>query len=401
MKIVIISQFFFESMGYTENILPKYLSKLGHEVIVISSNSHASDKNQDYASNYGAFLGDSEQPIGQTQQDGFLLKRLEGYSVAGYVGLKNLRSEVNQLKPDIVQFIQVSGISNYSMLLTPFNFSYAVFTECHQHASIAKNFNSGEGIRGYIDQFWYRITRSIPTLASHTRVEKCFAISPDCEIIANKLYGVPVKKIVPLSLGTDTEVFHPATSQIQKTRRKELRTSLGVTDDQILVVYTGRFTQNKNPLILAKAIEILHKNSQKFKALFVGSGEQQDAIIGSKGCQVMSFQQHGKLAQLYRASDVGIWPREESMSMLDASSSGLPLIVSNKMGDLERILGNGLTYEEGNIGSLVEALNRMESKSLRDEMSQMGVEKMIKSYSWIEHAKTRLEYYETAISSQR
>ena len=37
MKIVLISQFFSEGMGYTENILPKYLSKLGHEAIVISS----------------------------------------------------------------------------------------------------------------------------------------------------------------------------------------------------------------------------------------------------------------------------------------------------------------------------------------------------------------------------
>ena len=400
MKIVIISQFFFESMGYTENILPKYLSKLGHEVIVISSNLHAPEKSQDYASNYEDFLGDSVQPTGESYQDGFLLKRLEGYSVGGYLGLKNLRSEVNQLKPDIVQFIQVTGISNYSMLLNPLNFPYAVFTECHQHASIAKNIESGKGLRGYIDQFWYRFTRSLPTRISHIRVKCCFAISPDCEIIANKLYGVPVKKITPLSLGTDTEVFYPATSKAEKAQRSQIRASLGVTDEEILVVYTGRLTQNKNPLILARAIGILHKNSQKFKAVFIGSGEQTDRIIKSKGCQVMGFQPHGKLAQLYRAADVGVWPREESMSMLDAAASGLPLIVSNKMGDLDRISGNGLTYDEGDICSLVETLNRMESKIMRDGMSKIGVKKMINSYSWNEHAKTRLVYYEAAKSSQ-
>ena len=34
------------------------------------------------------------------------------------------------------------------------------------------------------------------------------------------------------------------------------------------------------------------------------------------------------------------------MSMLDAASSGLPLIVSDEIGELDRIKGNGFTYKD-------------------------------------------------------
>jgi len=138
MKIVLISQFFSEGMGYTENILPKYLSKLGHEVTVIASDLQVYGNSQSYTDNYASFLGDAKCSIGESQQDGFVLHRLESYSIAGYVGLKKLGYQIKRLQPDIIQFIQVAGINNFSTLLSPFKLHSAVFTECHQHASISK-----------------------------------------------------------------------------------------------------------------------------------------------------------------------------------------------------------------------------------------------------------------------
>ena len=48
---------------------------------------------------------------------------------------------------------------------------------------------------------------------------------------------------------------------------------------------------------------------------------------------------HRQLSAHYRAADIGIWPRQESMSMIDAASSGVPLIVSDKIGEPERVEG--------------------------------------------------------------
>ena len=40
MRIVSVTQFFSKGSGYTENMLPKFLSKLGHEVLVLTSDLH-------------------------------------------------------------------------------------------------------------------------------------------------------------------------------------------------------------------------------------------------------------------------------------------------------------------------------------------------------------------------
>jgi len=90
MKIVFIPQFFSNGMGYTENILPKYLSNLWHEVVVVASDLQVYDNTRDYASNYERFLGSARCEKGDYMQEGFILHRLQHYSINNYIGLKGL-----------------------------------------------------------------------------------------------------------------------------------------------------------------------------------------------------------------------------------------------------------------------------------------------------------------------
>ena len=63
------------------------------------------------------------------------------------------------------------------------------------------------------------------------------------------------------------------------------------------------------------------------------------------------------------------------MSMLDAASSGLPLIVSDEIGELDRIKGNGFTYKDKNVASLVSVLSKLSDKSLRKKLGIIGRKK--------------------------
>ena len=256
MKIVLISQFYSPEMGYTENILPKYLSKLGHEVIVISSDLQVYGNSKDYEQNYGAFLGDAKCPVGQFHQDGFMLYRLPHFSISGYIVLKGLSSLLRRLQPDILQFIQVAGVNNFITLINPFAQKYPTFTECHQHASIAKDISSRRNLSHYIKHLTYKLTRTFPSYLAHKNVEKCFSVSPDCQEVAKTLYGVPINKTVILPLGTDTDLFHPCETIDENEERENIRSSFGINNEDIMVVYTGRFSKKKNPLILVH----LHQN---------------------------------------------------------------------------------------------------------------------------------------------
>ena len=89
--------------------------------------------------------------------------------------------------------------------------------------------------------------------------------------MANKFYGVPLRKLKLQSLGTDTELFRPPSTPEDMAARGKLRADLGFAEDAIVCVYTGRFTADKNPLTLAHAVERLAAGDARFCSLFVKS----------------------------------------------------------------------------------------------------------------------------------
>ncbi len=89
MKIVILSNWFSERMGYIENCLPKALAKQGHEVHVISSTAQVYYNSPDYKNVYEPFLGKNIQEVGVKQVDGYTLHRIPFIDLDNKVCLKN------------------------------------------------------------------------------------------------------------------------------------------------------------------------------------------------------------------------------------------------------------------------------------------------------------------------
>jgi glycosyltransferase involved in cell wall biosynthesis len=199
---------------------------------------------------------------------------------------------------------------------------------------------------------------------------------------------VPGSKVKILSLGADTETFHPVGSELERSARRELRTSLGFTEDDIVCVYTGRFSRDKNPLVLAKAIDALSDVAPQFKGLFIGDGVQRAEIEACRNTTVVPFMTHRRLSEHYRAADIGVWPRQESMSMIDAAASGVPLVVSDRMGEPDRVIGNGRMYVEDDVASLAEALRSFTSPDQRQTFGEAGRQKMLDGFNWTTFAQT-------------
>jgi spore coat protein SA len=238
----------------------------------------------------------------------------------------------------------------------------------------------------------------LPTSLASLAVEKCYAIAPDCLEVARRWYGVSLKKLVLQSLGTDIDHFHPVSSDADRAARAERRSELGYGDLDIVAIYTGRLTDAKNPAALAGAVDRLSVNPLNIKGLFVGEGGQQTAIENSVNCQVLPFVKHEYLADLYRAADIAVWPTQESMSMLDAASTGLPLIVSNKVGEADRVSGNGKTYLEGSIDDLAQVLSSLASSTEREALGRIGRDKMLRDFSWRTIAESLERDYQRQIN---
>jgi len=377
-----VSAFYSEGMGYSENSLPKALASLGHEVHVVTSDLNVYGNDPGYNQTYRSFLGEAKQPLGTFDSVGYKVHRLKSVNAFGYIYIKNLRRMIVELSPDIVQVTEIASLNTFKLaLLKPF-FKFKLYTESHQHLSVVKPYVINPKLN-ILKNIIYKLTRTLPSYLASLLIEKCYAIAPDCVEVANKYYGVPISKIKLQPLGTDTILFHPLLTEQDKNKREEIRLSLGLKENDILCIYTGRFTKDKDPLILAKAVDNLSRSGHNFYSLFIGEGVQKTEIEAQNNAKILEFMRHVELADFYRASDIGVWPKQESMSMLDAASTGLPLVVTDSIGEFKRVDGNGYVYQDGSIDDLAEKLLNMANRSLRDQMGRNGAVKMKESYSWI------------------
>jgi glycosyltransferase involved in cell wall biosynthesis len=387
LRIAIVSAFYSEGMGYSENCLPKALVGLGHDVHVVASTFNVYGNESLYDETYRDFLGPRELAPGVTRVDGYQVHRLAANLVSGYVSMKGLLAKIGELSPHIVHSIEIASLQTFALAMKKPFARYKLFCETHQTMSVLKPYMK-QAKGAWLKKAAYRMTRTLPTYLASLAVEKCYAVTPDCGEVAARFYGVPRSKLRLLSLGTDTDLFHPAESVSDRAAKRELRELLGFRDDDIVCIYTGRFSRDKNPLLLARAIDALTDTDPQFKGLFVGEGVQGDAIAACRNTTIVPFMTHQKLARHYRASDVAVWPRQESMSMLDAASSGLPLVVSNKIGEPQRMSGNGKVYEENTVASLRDVLRTFASAEERRSYGTAGRRKMLDGFSWARFARS-------------
>src|SRR5439155_8113458 len=272
-RIAIVSAFYSEGMGYSENCLPKSLVGLGHDVHVVASTYNVYGNEPLYDETYRDFLGPRELAPGATMVDGYQVHRLAANLVSGYVSMKGLLAKIGELAPHIVHSIEIASLQTFALAMKKPFARYKLFCETHQTMSVLKPYMK-QAKGAWFKKAAYRMTRTLPTYLASLAVELCYAVTPDCGEVAARFYGVPRSKLKLLSLGTDTDVFHPAESAPDQAARGALRTSLGFGDQDIVCVYTGRFSNAKNPLVLAKAIDALFDTKPTFKGLFIGDGSQ-------------------------------------------------------------------------------------------------------------------------------
>jgi glycosyltransferase involved in cell wall biosynthesis len=315
--------------------------------------------------------------------------------IAGYSRIVGLGDKLNCLRPDVVQTTTPIGWNTLQAARYKLKLGYKLFTGNHHHASVFPLAQKPDGLSK--ERMSCFIKRTVPGRMVGLVTEKCYAITSDCADVAIRFFGVPSQKVEVCPLGVDMDLFNLAFLDSGQQERATLRRHLGFADTDIVCIYTGRFTDDKNPLLLAQAIDELVRRGEPFRGLFVGNGPQVERIKTCRASVIHPFVDVKELPQLFRAADIGVWPAQESMSMLDAAACGLPIVVNHTMSAPERIEGNGLTYRLNDQRDLAAVLLRLRDKSLRTQMGTAGAEKMRSQYSWRAVAERRLQDYEISL----
>jgi glycosyltransferase involved in cell wall biosynthesis len=398
LRIVVLCEQFSEGMGYAENLLPKALAALGHDVHVVSSNAQVYADDPFYADVYGRFLGQAYVDCGVKMVDGFHLHRHRLRRIWRRLRhIDGLARHLGALRPHVVQSFASITLTTVEAALYSMRYGYKFFTGNHTVASVYP------AARHFAEMPWpsrlrIRLADTAPGFVAASRITTCYAATVDAADIAVRFFGVPPAKVKLQPLGVDTDRFAPASGPAADGARVARRRSIGVANDELLCIYTGRFTVDKGPLVLAQAVERLVDEGIPARALFIGHGPQGDEIAKCRGALVREFMPSSELPDWYRAADVGVWPRQESISMLDAAACGLPIVISDRVQARERVDGNGLTYVEESVPDMMHVLKQLADPALRDRLGRAGAQKILEQFSWMAIARQRVADYEAALN---
>lgn len=399
MKIAIVQNCFSERMGYSDYFVNKYSAKAGHDVHFIAGNIQLPYDNYDAI--YLEHLGPNKTQCGTRQIENFTLHTLPVSRIRRKYIVKGVMKKIKEIDPDIVVANETVSPTTLIIILNMIfkKQKFSLFTEDHVHLSV---FPPAHRKMGFFEKFKFSIYRNTIAKVLNHFIQKCYVIAPDTAEIMIKYFGIDKEKISLLPLASDTDWFHPAVSNEDLKERKGIREKFDVAEKDILCIYTGRFSEDKNPLCLAKAVDILNEKGETFKAMFVGAGsdDMKKAITDCKGCFIQGFVLAKDLPPYYRAADVGVWPKQESTSQLDAMASQLPIIISDRVQAEERTEGNALSYSENDSESLAEALLKLKDKKLRQQLGLIGAEKIEKHFNWNDIVNTRLKDAETSLKDK-
>jgi glycosyltransferase involved in cell wall biosynthesis len=400
MKIVFVSAWYSENMGYLENCLPQSLARLGHEVHLVTSTAQVYFNHPYYEKAYQKYLGDPIQPAGTKNTEGVTIHRLPFRQLKSKIIFKGLFNKIAEIRPDVVHTLEHVAIDTLKLALMKPIFRYKLFTANHAVMSVYPFARNWATLPFKKKVEWFLTEYCVGKFNSFF-IEKCFAVTIDAGEIAEKYRGVPKNKVKVTTLGVDTHHFSP-----NEAAKYEFRKRYGYSEKDIICIYTGKLIAQKQPLLIAQAVHALYKQGLPYKAFFVAEGELGDEIRRYDCCQIIPLQPFKELPNFFRMADIAIWAGEESSSQLDAVASGACLILTDNIKAYDEIDLNpkpetqnpkpeivSRKFQHGNLNDLIKQLEYLGDKNIRNALIIKGVEEMQSKYSWDKIAQNRLEDY--------
>lgn len=154
--------------------------------------------------------------------------------------------------------------------------------------------------------------------------------------------GAEPKKIAVCHLNVDEREWRP-----DPATRAAVRQELGIDPDVPVIVFAGRICPQKQPLVLAAALNALASRRMQFVALVAGDGEDMPALrravsAGSAASRtrLLGMTPNGRVRQLMQAADLFFLPSEWegiALGIYEAMACGLAIVGADVGGQRELV----------------------------------------------------------------
>ena len=381
MKIAHLINYFQPKLGYQETFLAREQMKLGNEVRVFTSDRYTHFK--DFDKVYGNILGERIVGEGKFIEEAIEVERTSPiFEMKGKVlfGTSFFR-KVRDWNPDL---IIVHNVLTFLAITTAFAFFKGpkIIYDDHIGGLYKTNFVK----RLYY--FVYSLTAR--RVIEHTALAIVGVTKPSVKFLKNTLrFREDLLRYVPL--GVDTDVF-----QYRSSSDLEIRTRLGIREETVIGIYSGKIQQDKGIIQLVEGLKKIDYSIHDLFFIFIGNGEDNlmayiQKELDDSQYATFPFMSHQELAKFYVAADFAIWPLKGSISQLEVMACKTALIVPNIR--KERIQNdNGIGLENGSAEEICSAIESLTGDRAKLEQYKTNSVELSQNYSWATINKKFLDY---------
>lgn len=343
MKIVQFEDFFHPQAGYNINIFSMYMAKMGHEVVILTSDI---DKSPGYLKSFFDCSDIEKKDREFELTNGVTIERLKTYFFYSGRSIVSLRifKRILSYSPDI---IYIHGNDTYvgmlSTLLYRFIKTPLIFDSSMVEMASTNKFN-------WLFRSFYKFF-----VAPVVRRHELKVIRTQDDDYVFKHLGIPLELAPFISLGVDSDKFKPS------KKPNDLLIRLNIKIDDFVVVYAGKVDISKGAELLISTLTDKIKFKKNIVFLIIGTvnsevKERFDNALKDSPNRIITLPtiSYPELSDYYQISDLAIFPRQISLSFFNAQACGLPVIAESNNINNERLShGNGYTFEYGNHKDLV------------------------------------------------
>lgn len=392
MKIVHIMGYFVPELGYQEYYIAKEHKKMGHDVYVI-----ASDMLYPFSNIKKMFTDAGIKYTGRKRKKSYSI--VDGLKVHwlphfieynDFILCKEVKKTLEKIKPDIV-------------------FAH----ESRQGLTCQAAFYKDDlGFKLVVDQhdFYHKIPGKIKTIVRNIeyfgfrkflidynfrKADKIIAVTKPTREFLIKTHKIKPKKIELIELGVDTNLYHYRKKEAIKLRKK-----LGIKEDESVLMFVGTIFRRKNLELLMESFNEIYKNC-KSRLLIVGEGDKEymnelknlarKLRLGNK-IIFNGFAKRKELPIYYSMADVGVWPANNSVSIIEAMACKLPIVMVDWQMPHLVSHNNGFKFPFNDKKMLKQYIVKLiNNKKLREKMGENSYKAATKLYSYNEISKKFLE----------
>lgn len=369
---IALSCFYVEGLGYQENLLPKYHSRQGHEVYMLTStfaNSGLGDPNYFDINEY--VNRDNVHVIKlQRIERQFLWKKL---SFNEYVGVDEA---LERIQPDVIfmhgiVFLSIKSVTKYLEK----NKNVIAFAD--NHADYYNSPKKSLAAKAFVYFLWRPLLKK-----ASKHIAKFWGTTPWRCTYLNDIYHIPKEKIDLLVMGADSDVLNGIDNS--KTRF-DIRKRLNIPEDAFVVVSGGKIDRTKNIHLLAEAVSEMREQNVHLVVFGKPDAEMTRVLetCTTDNIHLIGWIASEKVYDYFFASDLAVFPGTHSVLWEQACACRIPCVVKHWEG-----------MEHVNVGGNCAFLDEVTTESLKSAIEELVfTEKYIRMKAVAESEATDIFLY--------